>query len=220
MPRKRIPALKQLINFERKTNTGFKAQNIAGGSLHSISPWTANFGRTLDYYEPIHETLLRYTERIRGKSLLHIASSSGIYTRFLQSRGVKAVAFDVGKDAIVISKKVGNKRIVQGDALPSSEKLPFADNSFHFFLSDNFLFSKYNAIFDTGEIGSLSVLHDLHRILKSNGIGIMLVGSIEKFNANLNYVKKSFNVLEIREVSNDRRVLDESAGIVVLRKKT
>jgi SAM-dependent methyltransferase len=171
-------AEKKLIAFDRKTKLSERAKAMAAARGHKTKTGHDNFGRTLKNYSFIHNALERYGGNLRGKRALHLAASSGIYTRYLQKLGMKAVPFDIGKDAVEIAKAIGNKRIVQGDARlardiePKKQLLPFRDNSFDFFISDNFLISGYPAL-ETGGKGSMTTLRDLARILKKGGIGII-----------------------------------------------
>jgi ubiquinone/menaquinone biosynthesis C-methylase UbiE len=149
------------------------------GSQHS------DFGKRLEYYVPIHEILLHHSGgSIKGKKILHFGASSGIYARFLQDKGAKAIAMDISNTATKIARKIGNKRVLRADARTirnnSKQSLPFKDESIDFFVSDRFLFSNYPEIEDArSNTQSNSILKELHRVLKPRGIGIIYAYSTD-----------------------------------------
>ncbi|MDO8627970.1 MAG: methyltransferase domain-containing protein, partial [Candidatus Diapherotrites archaeon] len=172
-----------LTKFESRTGVTKKAHAEADIRNQDTSFIHSDFGRTLAYYKPFHVLLKKFGGKLKGKSLLHLASSSGIFTSFLQSFGMKTIAFDSSEHAAEISKAIGNKKIVRGSAptksitdSPKNRSLPFKDSSFDFFVSDNFLFSRYYYIdFNVNKVEhtSTDVLNEIHRILKPKGIGIV-----------------------------------------------
>ncbi|MEK6821049.1 MAG: class I SAM-dependent methyltransferase, partial [archaeon] len=117
-----------------------------------------SFGRTLSYYAPIHHLFSRYGKLSPGKKFLHLGSSTGLYTEFLQEQGVHAVGLDINSFANQAARKAGNKRSIRGDA----QRLPFKDGTFHFALSDHFLFSHYFS----HEVIDGKIVQELARVMK------------------------------------------------------
>ena len=122
-----------------------------------------DYERTLPYYTQIQRVLNQFVPSIRGQNILHVGASTGIYTEFLQSLGAKSIAVDTNKSALRASKNAGQKRNIVADA----HRLPFENESIHCFISDHFLFSKYE------KISNNRVLSELWRVLKPGGIGII-----------------------------------------------
>lgn len=155
-----------------------------------------DFGRSLPYYAPFYRMLLAHShKKIKGKRLLHIGSSTGLFTRFLQDKGVKSVALDLDAVASKTAKKIGNKQVVRAMAtienqaqkdifsIPSVPFLPFKSESFDFLISDHFLFSALPGIGDLSNknpksqkqkvAGSMRLLKEIHRILKRGGLVVV-----------------------------------------------
>ena len=180
-----LKAKKSLEAFGRRKSIEARSKKIAQGlGLHAskTSFVLDDFGRTPQYYARIHAALSKFIGPVKGKSILHIASSKGVYTRFLQEKGAKAVALDLNPKASKFAKKLRNKGVVNADA----QHLPFVDSSFDAFVSDRFLFSGYLA-FDkyhrqerksvlVSRQPSISALNELHRVLRTGGIGILNAG--------------------------------------------
>lgn len=216
-------ASKELKRFDSRHRLTLKAKGIARSRGFSTYWARFDFGRKLSYYAGILTALRKHIKNLKGTKGLHLASSFGIFTKFLQERGVKSVAFDIGEVATQIAKQVGNKRVVRGDAM-GANLLPFKQNSFDFFVSDQFLLSlpKFDRSILNKVVDSVVLLR-LNLILKPNGIGIIKYAmnpmkDVFIHNLQLNARKESldeylghigFEVLEVNKRSN----------IIVLRKK-
>lgn len=161
----------ELLRADKKKRLTETARDMAVGIGLRTAYLHDTFGRTLPYYAPILHVLRKHGGNLGRKRLLHMGSSFGIFTRYLQSKNVNAVALDLDNLAVNLAKRLGNKRVVRGDA----GKLPFAQNSFDFFVSDHFLFSGYNAIFGNhpSQNMELGILKSLRDSLKPKGIGII-----------------------------------------------
>ncbi len=163
-------ARKMLQRFDRKHALSSNAMRLASEKGRPVRSVRDDFGRTLQHYVPIFVTLKKFGHALKGKRLLHIASSTGVFTRFLQDKGIKAVALDADKTASEIAGKIGNRRVVNGDA----NRLPFEQNSFDFFVSDNFLLSGYLGSSRLKyPLNEERALRELHRVLKPGGIGVV-----------------------------------------------
>ena len=166
----------RLQKYDDQHGLSKKAHGMVRPDYWRHGHWTEkdimrDHGRTLAYYEPIHRLVETYSKgKLRGLRLLHIASATGIYTQFLQSRGVQAVGLDLNNEILGIAKAIKNRRLVHGDA----QQLPFKTNSFDFVLTDNFLFSNYMA-------EEMPVLGEFRRVLKPDGIAILYKVYEEKF---------------------------------------
>ncbi len=182
---------RHMKKFDKKAKITRKAHKGADNAGHSTFSVYGDFGRTLQHYAPIHTKLLEYAKNgIKGKRILHLASATGVYTRFLQEKGAKAIALDRNKDAVKIAKKIGNERVVRANAeatifiraddfesaVYKKNHLPFKKNCMDFVVSDHFLFSDYDEIDDSPRnqnAGSLSILSEIHRVLAPEGIAII-----------------------------------------------
>jgi len=178
----------RLGKADAKLEISKRAREKAAARGHSVSGWHSDFGRRLEYYHKIHALLKKHGKGLRGKKLLHIASATGVYTRYLQNIGVKAVGMDLNPEAGAIAKEIENKRTVLANARVESKNLPkrffpFADNSFDFFLSDRFLFSTYVPLEGESflpanpQLKSIEALEEAVRVLKPGGIGIIHHGT-------------------------------------------
>ncbi|MBI5553988.1 MAG: methyltransferase domain-containing protein, partial [Candidatus Diapherotrites archaeon] len=136
----RNPFFAELNRFDESHGLSAKAHSLAELKGHQVrSGFLAyTFARRLVDYVPAYEGLSRHLGSLKGKKVLHVGASTGIFARFLESKGAHAVALDLDADATAISKKIG-VRTVRADAL----ELPFRANSFDCFVSDHFLFSGY-----------------------------------------------------------------------------
>lgn len=152
---------KKLSVFDSVTGTSKKAKMLAKKKGLKTSRVLDSFGRDLKYYSNVVLALRKFGGKLKGKRLLHVASSSGILARYLQSKGMHAVALDSSKNASIIAKKVGNKKVITADAM----KQPFIQNSFDFIISDHFLFSNYMSW-----ERERSVLEGLKNLIKPNGL--------------------------------------------------
>jgi SAM-dependent methyltransferase len=175
-----------------------------------------DLGRTLPYYAEIHEALSRNAggiKKLKGKKVLHLAASTGIYTKYLQSLGINAISLDIDKLAVKKATETGTKKIILADA----KKLPFKENSIDFFISDHFLLSDYLVL--ELERGSKKVLTELSRVLKKNGIGIIHSYSPLYFKINRDLIKSNrFELIErIEQTKGD--FIDTNNFCLVLRKK-
>ncbi|MBI2597658.1 MAG: methyltransferase domain-containing protein [Candidatus Diapherotrites archaeon] len=170
---------KSIGNYDRRTGLSVEAKTraeIYGEFSRGIQD---NFGRTLPYYTPILAALKKFGGNLKGKRILHIASSFSIFAKFLQEKGAVAVPLDFNAIAAKVAKEIGNKRFVRA----SAEAIPFKENSFDFFVSDNFILSGYvrvNKILSPHSPTDTEILERLHSLLKSRGIGVI------KFNTEKN----------------------------------
>ena len=196
-----------LKRFDSRVRLSEKAQKLARDRHVLVEMHMPDFGRNLQHYTPILAALKRFGVGLRGKAILHVASSTGIFTRFLQQKGMKAVPFDIKFAGAEIAKKVGNKKSIQGDA----EKIPFKNNSFDFFVSDNFILSEYWRR-PNESAGDSAILEELHRVLKTGGIGVITSlhpTGIDRYN--LFVIKQlGFRIL--------RKRINKNFGIIVLKK--
>lgn len=103
-----------MIKIPRRIKIGLKAKRLARKRGLETYGVHEDFGRTTRYYSPFFKILKEFGVKLKGASILHVASSFGLFTRLLQRRGAKAVAFDINEDAVKIAKKIGNKNVVRG----------------------------------------------------------------------------------------------------------
>jgi len=163
-------AKKQLMRFETKRRVTQKAKAQARKMRYPTSWVRFDFGRKLSYYTGILTSLKKHVGTLRGKTGVHVASSFGIFTRFLQAQGVKAVAFDISEDATKIAKKIKTKKVVRGDA----NALPFKKESVDFFVSDHFLLSfNPEQLKGKNPLNDFSALINLYIALKPKGIAVI-----------------------------------------------
>jgi hypothetical protein len=176
-------------------------------------------GRTLPYYSVIHELLSRHAggiKKLKGKKVLHLAASTGIYAKYLQSLGINAIPLDKSQ----ILKISEAKNIVLADA----KKLPFKENSIDFFISDHFLLSKYLFLEHSysglnKSRGSKKVFFELSKIMKKNGIGIIYSYSSSELNKTASFIKSlGFEIIEQKELKSNTNK-DRNTNYVVFRKK-
>ena len=179
MPPKRRPlslgeTRKKLAQYDDREKITEKARAMAKELGHgkNLPDVYDDFGRTLPYYARIHSILLRYAGKLKGKKLIHLGGSTGLYAKFLQDQGIKAVSFDIGQHASSIARRVGNKLVVRGYAMSWPDKrrqekhLPFKDNAFDCFVSDHFLLAGFT-------VNPETLLPEIQRILKPRGIGVI-----------------------------------------------
>lgn len=122
--------------------------------------------RILLHYAPIHG-ILRYLtrEKLKGKKILHLAGSTGVYAHFLQRKyGAHVINLDMNHESLIDARRRGGKMQVEADAISqkkwdgqrfkqtksgllipddTSHHLPFKNKSFDFVISDHFLYSNY-----------------------------------------------------------------------------
>ncbi|QQR92691.1 MAG: methyltransferase domain-containing protein [Candidatus Iainarchaeum archaeon] len=162
--------------------------------------------RVAKHYAPIHTLLELVGGRgLKGKSILHVAGSTGVYARYLRDQlQMRPVVLDIDRlslhdahherqiktvvraNAIIEKKHTGRYIIPRGKriAVPEYEttRLPFADKSFKFVISDHFLFANYHRGVGGFESHGGSIerseetLPELNRVLEKGGYAI--IGSI------------------------------------------
>ncbi len=230
MPQKNQKIARQLNRFDRKKKATKKAMALARATKKETTNWDADFGRTLPHYIPIHELLLKMAKgNIKGKKILHIASSTGLYTFFLQSLGAKAIGFDIGTEALQIAKNLKNKRLVRGDARTwayfktKKHFLPFKDGSINIVVSDNFLFSDYPELeYSSPTPASMDTMAEIHRILNKRGLAIinLLADEFSGFHAQL-IERMGFEIIKPKQYKDNNLWISpiSEMGILVLRKK-
>lgn len=179
--------------------------------------------RTLNHYTEIH-TLLDSLSRghLKGKKILHLAASTGVYAHYLQERcGANAIALDIDHGALLDARSHGVKKAIQASAVPLIGKkiewvkkpnglylpehptshLPFKDNSLNYVISDHFLFADFHKNYRTPgfetQPGSIrkseEALEDLYRVLRPNGR--VIIGAMHSEGLpSLRYYQKGFKI--------------------------
>lgn len=214
-----------LMGKRKETKNELKRydENLIGGVLrevkargHKFYNFRGGLGRNFSYYKGIHNLFLKFVGDPKGKSVLHLGAGTSLYTRFLQGHGANAVSFDVAKDAVEISKKVDAKNIVQGDArVNETRSLPFKDASFDVFVSDHFLFSRFEEFEGSKKDtrASENALGELSRVLKPGGIGI-----IYRYQKHDSSIAKRIEKLGFEIVKRNRAIFTRDNSLI-LRKK-
>jgi ubiquinone/menaquinone biosynthesis C-methylase UbiE len=118
---------------------------------------------------------------LRGKKIVHLGASTGVYAQYLQQyHEAKAIALDRHALALKQAKERGVKKVIRADALGgiSVPHLPFKDASLDYAVSEHFLFSNYHKglwkdpgfeKFDGSIERSEQTLREINRVLKPGG---------------------------------------------------
>ncbi|MBI5553622.1 MAG: class I SAM-dependent methyltransferase [Candidatus Diapherotrites archaeon] len=214
MPSRKQPAAYRLNRFETRTGISRAANRLAEeearkavytDQLHNEFGIHRS-GRHLEEYASALESMERHLGNLKGKTVLCLADSRGIFTRYLQSRGMNAVSTDVLPEHAGIARKIGNRRVVVANAF----RLPFPENSADSVLTDHFLFSHYPDIDFGGLGGSRTVLKEIHRVLKPGGCAF-----IERSHSDTERIARKvmadtgFKVLEVRKIRMPRMEKEE-----------
>ena len=101
-----------------------------------------NLNKNAEQYEDILRSMRMHLGSARGKRILHIGSSHGVFVNFLQKLGANAIASDEDRTAINMGKGLGLKRGV----VAAAERLPFTEGSFDAIFCENFVLSYYHKI--------------------------------------------------------------------------
>ena len=101
----------RLREYDEREKISSKSKDEADKRGYTTKNLLNDFGRDLEYYATVDQMLREHGGDIKGKKLLHVGSSSGVYTKFLQEEGVQAVAMDVKRDATKIGKIIGNDNV-------------------------------------------------------------------------------------------------------------
>ena len=164
---------KALEKFDAKKGISRTALELARKRnlvVDSFSP----AGRTLTIYHGLVEQIVKKVGKPRGKSFLDIAGATGILSRFLQERGARAVNFEFDRKLCEVSRAMGVREVVEGDAL---KKLPFREGEFDCVTTSRFVLGGYRGLdlfHSSGNYeGSEHVLKEVGRILKPNGVFIV-----------------------------------------------
>ncbi|MBT4596789.1 MAG: class I SAM-dependent methyltransferase [Candidatus Diapherotrites archaeon] len=160
----------RLERFDRDKGISARALELAR-KRRRISDLTSNAGRNLIYYHGLLEKMEQKLGNAKGHSFLHLGGANGVLTKFLQERGGRAVNFEFDPKLCEMASELGNKNIVQGDAL---ETLPFKKNTFDALVSDRFVLGGYRAIDrhltpETRWNGSEAIIKEASRVVKPHG---------------------------------------------------
>jgi SAM-dependent methyltransferase len=172
-------AKKILTHFDRKHRLTERSHDLARKKRILTDHETEDAGRTLEYYRGIHGLFLKWVGDPKGKAVVHLGASTGIYTRFLQEQGSHATAIEVADNLVDIARKLGNNHVIHTTAQVGRKHeqrhLPLESNSVDVFVSDRFLFDKYFSFEGSTIFGiqSLDTLEDMHRALRPRGICII-----------------------------------------------
>jgi 2-polyprenyl-3-methyl-5-hydroxy-6-metoxy-1,4-benzoquinol methylase len=63
-------------------------------------------GRNLPYYVGVIRQLAKHFPNLKGKTILHLASSTGVLTKYLQDRQAFAVGMDIDRELLGVAKKL------------------------------------------------------------------------------------------------------------------
>jgi ubiquinone/menaquinone biosynthesis C-methylase UbiE len=136
---------------------------------------------------------------LKGKKVLHIGASTGVYAHFLQEYyQADAIALDRNEKALDDAKQRGVKTVVAASAIPETRRIfsqtrrglkigtirsrmPIPTGSMDFVISENFLFSNFHKQYATpgfeernGSIRkSETALRELNRVLRVGGKAIV-----------------------------------------------
>ena len=171
--------------YEKKESIGYHGTNRSVSRMRVLY----DFGAT-------HTLLYTLTHgNVRGKRILQLGGSAGVYAHYLQRKGAQAVSIDIDHGALEYAKKRGVRMNVRGSGVTPTvawkrrkdgseemhytiNRLPFRSRSFDFIVSDHFLFSNYlvrdrsQPGFELGSgdsVVSETTLLELNRILKKGG---------------------------------------------------
>lgn len=205
----------KLQEYDNMTGLSEKTNCLVKERGKTLTAKQANFGRAVNYYLPIHKLLHQFLGDVEGKTILHLAGSTGVLAKILQDEGATSINFDLDKDATEISRAVGNERVVRGQAGIQQLFLPFKDNSIDCFVSDHFLYSNYARLGEYRSLvtlGSDVIFRQLHRILRPGGVGL-IYGINDKLIPNdAHFIMSNFEVISAN-------IPSDPAGFVVLKKK-
>ncbi|VVB76207.1 Ubiquinone/menaquinone biosynthesis C-methyltransferase UbiE [uncultured archaeon] len=166
-----------LKRYDGHKGISMVAMDLARKRGHIVDEMEANAGRKLHYYSGVLAEMSKRIGGFKGKRVLHIASSTGILTRFLQDRKALAVGLEFDESLCHVARQIGNRTIIRADAsLRANAKhiLPFSNNSFNCLVTDRFAFSKYKLLDLTKEHeGSQEILKEAARVLNPKGVFII-----------------------------------------------
>jgi len=125
---------------------------------------------------------------LKNKIILDFGCGTGKFSRFLRDKGARIVSLDISKEMLQIAKQYDCKNIKYYQINPY-DKLNF-DKDFFDAAVANFVFSTISS-----KIKIVSILKEINRILKKNGLIVILNSNWDKSNGRefipfkLDYVK-------------------------------
>lgn len=168
-----------LREHDLKNRTTRKAQKYLEdiGEYDAIYDIGSDAGRNLKYYGRMLTALKAiFPNGIKGKKILHIGASTGIFVNYLEKQGAVSVALDknpnylkAGKEAGLVNAVRAGAAVKPGATPRKRSFLPFGDESLDAVLSDHFIASNYGAI-STSEP---ALVKEIARILKPGGCLIL-----------------------------------------------
>jgi len=164
-------------NIEKSRYNGKAKRALNVGDLTSVNALTLPLKTPYDFYESV------VVERLSIDGLvLEVGAGMGENTEFLLATGAKVCATDISQGSLnVMKKRFVTDRLITKVA--DIEKLPFEDGIF-------------DMVVNAGSLSygdHITVLNEIHRVLKSNGVFVAIDSlnnnPIYRFNRYVHYLK-------------------------------
>src|SRR5688500_18786373 len=110
--------------------------------------------------------ILKLFEKTSDKKVLDVGCATGYLGKKIKELGNQVIGIDISQKAVTKAKKVLNDAVVVD---LNNQKLPFKDQDFDYIIASEVI----EHLFDGG-----SFLHEIHRVLKSNGTLIITTPNI------------------------------------------
>lgn len=136
-----------------------------------LSMWEGWSGtrRGVPVYDPWLDDYKEELERHRDSVILDLGCGTGANTQYLAERGFHVLSADYSREALA-----NVRRFIPGsrtEYVDMNRPLPFADGSFHIIIADI-------SLHYFGESSTVSLMEEIRRILKTEGILLARVSSM------------------------------------------
>lgn len=141
--------------------------------------------------EIIVQFIFRNFKKDRNTKVLDIGCGAGRHVHFMAKENIHAYGVDISKEGVDFTNKILKQENLNGNVkVAGVEQLPFEDDYFDGIIC-------YGVLYYSKKDGILKAVKEMHRVLKDDGIGLLVVRNTKDYRFGLGQeIEKNTFIIE------------------------